>query len=415
MAFNTSLSGLNAAQSDLDVTSNNISNSETVGFKNSRAEFADVFASSQLGVASNAIGQGVRLNNVAQQFTQGQFDFTGNSLDLGINGEGFFRMSDQEGAISYTRNGAFQIDENGTIVNADGLQLTGYPADNNGNIGGNLAPLQVNTGNIEPQATGGMTVNANLTSEADEIDQTANPFDATDPETYNFSTSTTVYDSQGGAHEANFYFTHTDDAANEWGVNVRVDGQAPDNFSDQQTLTFNNDGSYAGIADASGDPENDPYQFNLGGGIDPIVADIDFSDTTQFGTPSAVNELNQDGYEAGEFAGLEVAENGTIFGRYTNGESQAMGQVPLARFPSEQNLTPQGDNMWTESAESGAPIVGAPGTSGLGGVEGGALEQSNVDITAELVNMITAQRNFQANAQMISTQDQVTQEILNIR
>lgn len=405
MSFNISLSGLNAASSDLDVTSNNIANSETVGFKNSRAEFADVFASSQLGVASNAVGQGVRLQNVAQQFTQGQFNFTGNSLDVGINGEGFFRMSDADGAVSYTRNGAFQLDQNGTIVNADGLRLTGYPADNDGNIGGNLAPLQVNTGNVAPRATESVDVNANLASDTEGLDVTA--FDADDPETYSFSTSTSVFDSQGLPHDLNFFFTRDDAAANQWAVDVRLDGDPPA-AGGQRTLNFDQDGSFGSITDDS------PFEFTLGGAED-LELDIDFAEMTQFGTPSAVNSLNQDGFQAGEFAGLEIAEDGVVFGRYTNGESQALGQIPLARFPSEQNLSEVGDNLWVESAESGDPIIGAPGTSGLGGIEGGALEQSNVDITAELVNMITAQRNFQANAQMISTQDQVTQEILNIR
>ncbi len=423
MSFNISLSGLNAASSDLDVTSNNISNSATVGFKGSRAEFADVFASSQLGVASNAVGQGVRLQNVAQQFTQGQFDFTGNSLDLGVNGEGFFRMSDEEGAVSYTRNGAFQLDNEGQIVNADGLQLTGYPADNDGNIGGETGPLQVNTGNVPPQATSDIDVNANLQSSAEPPEA---DFDVDDPESYNFSTATTVYDTQGGSHTANFFFSKMDpddDAIdgidggeNTWAVNLEVGGVV----DGPRYLNFGTDGSFDSVTDGDGDPADGPYQFAAGdidalAGADDLDIDVDYSSMTQFGTPSAVSELRQNGFEAGEFSSLEVEEDGTIFGRYTNGESRALGQVALARFPSEQNLTEIGDNLWVESAESGEPIIGEPGTSSLGAIQGGALEQSNVDITEQLVNMITAQRNFQANAQMISTQDQVTQEILNIR
>ena len=433
MSFNISLSGLNAASSDLDVTSDNISNSATVGFKGSRAEFADVFASSQLGVASNAIGQGVRLQNVAQQFTQGQFDFTGNSLDLGVNGEGFFRMSDEEGAVSYTRNGAFQLDNEGQIVNADGLQLTGYPADNDGNIGGETGPLQVNTGNVPPQATSDIDVNANLQSSAE---PTGAEFDPDDPESYNFSTATTVYDTQGGSHSANFFFTKIapdddeidnigDDVPGEgqntWAVDLEVAGMTPDGDDARRFINFNEDGSFGSVTDADGgDIGDQAYVFpadpdNPLAGAEDLEMDVDYSTLTQFGTPSAVSEIRQNGFEAGEFSSLEVEEDGTIFGRYTNGESRALGQVALARFPSEQNLTEIGDNLWVESAESGEPIIGEPGTSSLGGIQGGALEQSNVDITEQLVNMITAQRNFQANAQMISTQDQVTQEILNIR
>ncbi|MFV8836117.1 flagellar hook protein FlgE [Aquisalimonas sp.] len=425
MSFNISLSGLNSASSDLDVTSNNIANSGTVGFKGSRAEFADVFAQTQFGIASNAIGSGSRLQNVAQQFTQGQFDFTGNNLDLAVNGEGFFRLEDPDGSTSYTRNGAFQLDQDGVLVNADGRALTGYPADGDGNVGGTLQALDIDTGNVPPQPTTEIDIDANLQSNADPL----NPedFNANDPETFNFSTSTTVYDGQGTSRSANIYFIKDEAEDNSWKSVVEVGdelqnvGGDPDNPDPAEmfTVDFNEDGSFAGIdAGASGTDEGEGrvgFTYDPGDGLDDQDIRLDYGALTQFGTPSAVNELTQNGFEAGEFSNLDIEEDGTIFGRYTNGESLQLGRVATARFPSEQNLTEVGDNLWLESAESGEPILGQPTTSGLGSIESGALEQSNVDITEQLVNMITAQRNFQANAQMISTQDQVTQEILNIR
>ncbi|SEP03400.1 flagellar hook protein FlgE [Aquisalimonas asiatica] len=428
MSFNISLSGLNSASSDLDVTSNNIANSGTVGFKGSRAEFADVFAQTQFGIASNAIGSGSRLQNVAQQFTQGQFDFTGNNLDLAVNGEGFFRLQDNDGSVSYTRNGAFQLNQDGVVENADGRALTGYPADGDGNVGGTLQPLSIDTGNVPPQATTAIDIDANLQSNADGLDPTN--FDVNDPETFNFSTSTTVYDGQGTSRSANIYFVKDEGEENEWLSVVEIGDQLigiddPDNPDPDEMfrVAFNSDGSFDSVVPGPG-AGNDAqdtsassidFEYDPGDGLDPQRIEVDYGALTQFGTPSAVNELTQNGFEAGEFSSLDIEEDGTVFGRYTNGESLQLGRVATARFPSEQNLTEVGDNLWLESAESGEPILGQPTTSGLGGIQSGALEQSNVDITEQLVNMITAQRNFQANAQMISTQDQVTQEILNIR
>lgn len=397
MSFETALTGLKAATADLDVTSNNIANSATVGFKYSRAEFADIFATSGLGIASNAIGQGVRLANVAQQFTQGQFDFTGNSLDLAVNGSGFFRMSN-DGALSYTRAGTFQLDREGFIIDADGRNLTGYQAAADGTITGALSPLKINTGNVTPRATSTLDITANLDAGASPV---AVAFDPTVPASYNFSTSTAVYDEQGTSHLAMLYFRKT--AANTW--DVYVDGGAGTSVAPDATLTFADNGNITGTPSAT---------FNIAGAGAPAV-NVDFSSLTQYGSPFEVWELAQNGYSAGQFTGLGVESDGRLVARYTNGQSQVLGQVALTRFPSPQNLQPTGDTSWIQTFASGDALTGAPGSSGLGGLKAGALEQSNVNLTEQLVAMITAQRNFQANSQMISTQDQITQEILNIR
>ena len=408
MSFNISLSGLNAASSDLNVTSNNIANSGTVGFKGSRAEFADVFASSQLGISQNAVGQGAKLSNVRQQFSQGQFEFTDNSLDLAVNGTGFFRLDDG-GNIAYSRAGAFEVDRNGQIINAEGKRLTGYQANDSGELTGALGPLTVDTGDVDPRATSELQVIANLNSNSTPFDDDAPDFDASDPSTFNESTSTTVFDSLGNPQSATLYFRKTD-TERQWEVYTEIG----DETEGPALVNFSSNGRFEGLGPDGDGGSVFSGSFGTGDG-DDLEIDIDFARLTQFGTPFSVAELRQDGFTAGQFAGLDVGDDGNIFGRFTNGQSRVLGQVALARFPNPERLSQLGDTSWAESFESGAPIVAAPGQSGLGGLQAGALEQSNVDITEQLVNMITAQRNFQANAKMISTQDQVTQEILNIR
>lgn len=415
MSFNIALSGLNAASADLNVTSNNIANSGTVGFKGSRAEFADVFASSQLGISQNAVGQGVRLSNVRQEFGQGQYDFTENSLDLAVEGTGFFRLDDG-GDIVYSRAGAFEADRNGQIVNAEGKRLTGYQADADGNLTGALGPLTVDTGDVDPRATTELELIANLNGNAAAIDPGL-VFDPTDPSSFNESTSTTVFDSLGNPQDATLYFRKEEGADdNTWQVFTEIGDAilpAPGGPEPVQ-VTFGNNGRFESLDGDGTEGSVFSGTFPIAG-ADDLNISLDLARLTQFGTPFSVAELRQDGFTAGQFSGLDVGADGNIFGRFTNGQARVLGQVALARFPNPERLSQIGDTAWAESFESGAPIVGEPGSSGLGGLRAGALEQSNVDITKELVNMITAQRNFQANAKMISTQDQVTQEILNIR
>jgi flagellar hook protein FlgE len=415
MSFETALAGLNAAAADLNVTGNNIANGHTVGFKGSRAEFADIFASSSTGVAQNAIGQGVRLSNVSQQFSQGQFDFTGNNLDLAVNGTGFFRMSDR-GEISYTRAGNFEIDRDGYIVNASGSRLTGFTA-NNGTVTGALGELRINTGDVDPSASTEMQIRANMNAQAPAIAD-AVAFDAGDPNTYSFSTSTTVYDSLGRDHLSTFYFVKREQppASGEYEWNVHAELADHPGPMVTHTVRFDDRGVVQSINGA--DPARVQVDFAAAGplaGAQALSLSVDFRDMTQFGTPFGVTELGQNGYAAGQFAGLSIEPNGIVFARYTNGQSAVLGQVVLSNFASPQNLQQIGNTSWVETFGSGAPITGAADNAGLGSLQAGALEKSNVNITEQLVKMITAQRNYQANAKMISTQDSITQEILNIR
>ena len=403
MSFETALTGLNAASQDLDVTGNNIANSGTTGFKSSRAEFADIFASAGAGTSGTAIGQGVRLSAVTQQFTQGQFNFTGNGLDLAINGNGFFRLDDG-GTTSYTRAGTFRLDRDGYLATPNGQYLEGFTADSTGNINnGNIDRLQINTGNVSPNPTSSMAFSMNLDS-SDSVPATT-PFDSTDSSSYNFSTSTTVYDSQGGSHIATSYWVKT--GSNTWDTHMILDGN-PALSGTTANVTFNPNGSL--IANGT-----DTYNIALPGGVSPLSIDVDYSNMTQFGSDYNVSSLTQNGYADGQFSDLSIEQDGRIFARFTNGQSQVLGQVVLSRFPSPEKLKQVGDTSWVETFGSGTPIAGAPGGSGLGTLQSGALEQSNVNTTEQLVKMITAQRNFQANAKMISTEDQITQDIINIR
>ena len=406
MSFNIALSGLNASSADLDVISNNIANVSTTGFKGSRTQFADIFSSASIGSVSTAIGSGVNVSTVAQQFSQGNVNVTNNGLDLAISGQGFFRLSDN-GAIVYSRSGAFGIDNNGYITNAQNQKLTAYLADATGNVTGALGDLQLSTANIVPQATSNIKVGVNL-------DSTATPptlaFNAADPSTYNNSTSLTVYDSQGTSHLGTLYFVKT--AANSWDTHMFVDG-AEVNPTVSGAITFNPDGTFA--SPAGGQVAYNSFAI---AGANNLAMTLDYgsgSPTTQFGGNFGVNSLSQDGYATGQLSGVDIASTGIILARYTNGQSKTLGQVALANFSSPQGLRQLGDTSWAESSESGVPLVGQPGSASLGSIQSGALEASNVDLTAQLVNMITAQRNFQANSQVIKTQDAITQTIINIR
>lgn len=415
MAFQTALSGLNSAQKDLDVIGNNIANASTSGFKQSRAEFSDVYAASLAGSGSNAVGGGSRVSGVTQQFSQGSVEFTENGLDMAINGDGFFRLNDN-GSTVYSRAGNFGVDRDGYIVNQDGLNLTGYLANSSGQMTGALGDLQIGTSSFAPQATSLVDVEVNL-DDGESVPAVA-PFDLTDPATYNNVTSTTVYDSLGNSYIQDYYFVKTA-VPNEWDVYVAIDGvgQTIDDGvnppSSTMTVDFDQNGQIVGDTDftvVGWQPVTDQN------GV-PIEQQIDISlaGSTQYGSDFNVLDIAPDGYATGELSGVDVDEAGVIFARYTNGQSRALGQVALAQFNNTQGLKPLGDNLWTGTYASGAEIVGAPDSGGLGAIQSGALEGSNVDVSKELVDMITAQRNYQANAKMITTEDEMTQTIMNIR
>ncbi|MFC0677097.1 flagellar hook protein FlgE [Lysobacter korlensis] len=406
MSFRISLSGMNAASSDLNVTSNNIANANTTGFKESRAEFADVFAVSAYGGSQNAIGAGVRLAKVAQQFGQGNIDFTGKTLDMALSGRGFFTLSNQ-GAQVYSRAGNFGADRDGFVVNPAGHRLQVYAPTPSG-VGfdtGRMIDLRLSTNDSPPRATSSIDVLTNLPANA--TPPTITPVDPNDPVTYNHTTSLTVYDSLGASHSQSMYYVKTANP-NEWQVHTYIDGNA---IGAPQTLQYSGTGAL--VAPATGRLALPPY--DPGNGSVPMNITLELGDSTQYGERFAVASLSQDGYTTGRLSGVEVSAEGIVSARYTNGVSTPLGQVALTSFANPQGLTSQGDNVWSESFESGQARRGAAGSSDFGSVQGGALEASNVDMTAQLVNMITAQRNFQANAQMISTQDQITQAVINIR
>ena len=413
MGFAAGLSGLNAASQSLDVIGNNVSNASTVGFKNSRAVFADVYASSLSGAGAGAIGLGTKVADIQQQFTQGNITTTNNPLDIAINGGGFFRMSDN-GTVTFSRNGQFQFDNNGYIVNSDGLQLTGYSVDGAGNIvAAAPGPIQISANDIAPRSTEQFAAGLNLDSRATQ--PVTATFDPADPSSFNHSTSATVYDSLGNAHVMTMFFVKT--ATNgQWDLHATVDGTAATNVNlgagagAPTTLNFNSSGALTTAMPLAG------VTLAVGGGaVTPLTFDLNFAGTTQYGSGFNVNSLTQDGYSSGRLTGFNIAADGQILGQYTNGLNQTMGQVVLANFANPQGLKPLGNNQWQESPESGLPLVGAPGTGGLGVLQSAAVEDSNVDLTAELVNMITAQRVYQANAQTIKTQDQVLQTLVNLR
>ncbi|KZE35265.1 flagellar hook protein FlgE [Crenobacter luteus] len=417
MGFQQGLSGLSAASKQLDVIGNNVANANTVGFKGSRAEFSDIYAASIYGVAATQSGIGAKTVNVTQQFTQGNITTTSNPLDLAIAGNGFFRV-DRAGDVAYMRNGQFQLDRDGYFVN-NGFRLTGYQADTDGNIiAGPPVDLKVNAANIGAEPTTSLLFGANLDAKqtapavAFPGADPANP----DPNSVNHSRSVTLYDSLGVSHLLTLYYVKSATDPLQWDVYTRFDTDpiaVP--ATPLTTLTFNNNGTFNS---ASGATVPGTVTFNapaLTNGAAPLVVNVDLSKTTQFAGPFSVNTLTADGYADGTLTGLATTPEGVVEARFSNGQTKVIGQVVLTSFANVQGLKPSGDNRWVESFESGRPKVNTPGSSNVGLIQSAALEDSNVDLTSELVNMITAQRFYQANAQTIKTQDAILQTLINLR
>jgi flagellar hook protein FlgE len=424
MAFRIALSGLEAASTDLEVTGHNIANASTTGFKESRAEFADIYANSINDVSASVPGRGVRVTRVAQQFSQGSIDFTSNNLDLGINGEGFFVMRDSEGTNTYTRAGAFTVDRDGFVVDHTQSRLQVFPRiGTTGSLFNTGATTDLNLPVVSgtPQATTNINVSVNLSAAEGipsmALDPTLPGFSfPPNPQSYNHSTATTIYDSLGTAHTATMFYRK--DANNDWSAYTFVDGQnVTVGGNPEADIQFTTSGALAfpfGSVDALGQITLDDFT-PVGGGAVISGLTMDYASTTQFGSGFAVNELTQDGYTSGRLSGVEVDSTGVVFARFTNGQSEPLGKVALARFNSNQGLRQIGDTSWAESFASGDVQLGEAGTSSFGLMQSGALENSNVDIAQQLVNLITAQRNFQANAQVITTADAVTQAVINLR
>ncbi|CAN7678229.1 flagellar hook protein FlgE [Cupriavidus necator] len=413
MGFGQGVSGLNAAASNLDVIGNNIANANTVGYKQSAAQFADIYAGTKIGL-------GVRVNSVVQSFNQGNIEASGRALDVAItNGNGFFRLTSPEGAVYYSRNGQFQRQEDGRITNMQGLQVTGYPAGVAGGAGVQPQPLVVSNAQMEPKATSNITAKFQLDSRSK---VPANPFPtaavppamtpAPDSSMFNYSTAINVYDSLGNKQQLMAYFAKSGGAPTVGGgtdwkmyvtdVNGNPVGGAP------LTLAFDNAGALKSPA-ANAVTLTQPAV----NGAQAMSMALDLTGTTQFGADNDVKQLSQNGYTSGSLLGFSVNGDGTITGNYSNEQTKPLGQIVMAAFGNVEGLKPEGDNVWSATGASGQALVGTAGGS-MGTLRSNAVEASNVDLSGQLVNLIVAQRNYQANAQTIKAQDTVMQTLVNL-
>ncbi|MDT4330237.1 flagellar hook protein FlgE [Methylomonas sp. MED-D] len=443
MAFTTALSGLNAASNNLSVTGNNIANSNTVGFKKSRSEFADVYAASLGGVSSTTAGSGVKVTNVAQQFNQGSLSFTDNNLDLAISGEGFFTLAKsptETTDLSYTRAGEFKLDKDGYLVNNQGKALMVYAPNGtsvtDGFSTGVTQSVQINTLTGLPSATDTASLTVNLNANA--ATPSVTTFDPTDSNSYNSQTSVTIYDSLGSPHILTTYFVKGTSTASstDWDVyhymsepatptaktpvNAGTYGSTVSAPSDltvpptPATMTFDSSGKLT-------TPSNGRFALSAytitpaTGASDITVSTMDYFGSTQVQEKFSVNAMTQNGLPAGRLTGIDIDDEGVIFARFSNGGSQTMGKVALTRFANTNGLSKLGDTAWGQSATSGDPIAGEAGSNNFGLIQSGALESSNVDLSAQLVNLIVAQQAYQANAQTITTENTIMQAVLNIR
>lgn len=420
MSFSTALSGLNAAANNLSVTGNNIANANTVGFKESRSEFMDLYANNMVGLSKIQPGTGVRVAAVAQQFGQGTMQATENNLDLAISGEGFFTLANDTNnlnSVLYTRAGQFKLNADGTIVNDQGQALLAYAPNGtkveDGFSQGVLTTVNLNTSAGLPNATTEVDLSVNLKASSNTPTET---FDPLVPSSYNNQTSVTVYDSLGVAHKLTTYFVAGASTAGgrDWSAYhyITDNPAAPvsvDAGNTPATLTFDSTGKLTSPSDGL----VSLAAYTPGNAAADLAMTLNYSGTTQLASAFSVNKLKQDGLAAGELSGLSVDSSGVIFAKYTNGGATPLGQIALARFTNNQGLAKLGDTNWGQSIDSGPAVSGVAGTGSFGKIAAGTLEQSNVDISTELVNLIIAQQAYQANSQTISTENSIVQNLLN--
>ncbi len=393
MSYSIAASGLNAVNEQLDGISNNIANAGTVGYKSMTTDFSAMYAGTQ--------AMGVSVDGTAQSISRGgSMVSTGNALDMAINDDGFFVLRDSAGNVTYTRAGSFNTDKDGYIVNASGDYLQGYPVDENGALQtGTVKDLQINTGSLPAQATSSLTFSANFNAADATIDTVAVPFDPTNAASYNSTYTTTMYDSLGNEHAVSQYFTKTAD--NSWEVHYTFDGAAQ---PDTTALTFDEQGQLVNPGAAV------PMTFSVPGAA-PIEMTFDYAACTQYGSDFSVSTNVADGYASAQQNGVQVDGDGKVYATYSNGERMLQGQVVLATFPDENGLLAVSGTAWVETGESGTPLMGAPGSGTFGALSTGMLESSNVDITSELVDLMTAQRNYQANTKVISASSELDQAL----
>lgn len=401
MSYNIALSGLQATTQDLNTISNNIANQSTVGFRGGRSEFAAIYNGGQPG--------GVGVLSTTQNFALGgNLSYTGRELDMGLQGDGFFVLSGQDGSTSYARAGNFIQDAEGYIVDPAGNRLQGYSVSADGFLqSGNLTDMRVQTSALPAKATTSVGLVSNFDVRVDTIDPAATPFDPNDASSYHSSNTVSVFDSLGNEHALTQYYIKTAD--NTWDVQFQMDGNDVTPAGGYQ-LTFDTNGQLTSapsidlsITDAA-----------IVGGASALNFAVNYDDSTQYATDYNNSSLSQNGYTSGELNGVRLDENGQLYGTYTNGQDQLQGQIVLADFTNPNGLEPISNNAWTAGSAAGQPILGTPSTGTLGSLRGGYLEGSNVDATAEMVNLMTAQRNYQSNAKVLDTNSTMQQALLNV-
>ncbi|MGI2000275.1 flagellar hook protein FlgE [Shewanella frigidimarina] len=400
MSFNIALSGLQSTTQDLNTISNNIANSTTVGFRGGRSEFSAIYNGGQAG--------GVSVMSTTQNFTKGgSLTYTGRQLDMGIQGDGFFVLKGTDGANMYARAGMFHQDSQGYVVDPVGNRLQGYGASATGRIQtGNAIDLQIQTASLAAKATTDVALVSNLDARVAIIDPAVTAFDATKSDTFHSSNTVSVYDSLGTEHAMTQYYVKT--GSNSWNVHFMMDGNdvTP---AGGHAMTFDSNGVLQ-----TGKTLNlaitDPTILN---GASALNFDIGYDKSTQYAANYNNSSLRQDGFTSGELKGVRLDDNGLVYGTYTNGQELLQGQVALANFSNPNGLKPVSNNAWVASNEAGQAIMGAPSTGTMGTVTGGYLEGSNVDTTAEMVNLMSAQRNYQSNAKVLDVNSTMQQALLN--
>lgn len=413
MSLSVALTGLQAAQTDLDTTGNNIANVGTNGFKSSTPNFSSLYGASLAGATGAAPGQGVMTSSLSQLFTEGTINQSGNPLDIAINGNGFLQVQTSSG-LAYSRDGALQLNADGIITNDTGAAVLGYSpvaSGSNGTATGPIGPIQISQGNLTPTATSSLTLDINLPSTDLQIDTTATPFAINNPASYNESTTTTVYDSLGTPSTLTTYFTQASGSGSppQWQTHWGLSSATGTSISSGSgaTLTFNSSGVLtAGSGTISATPPN---------GAAPLSISQKFTGTTLSNLPFAVTSIANNGNGGGQFSGLQIAGNGNIVAQYSNGATKLMGTIALASFVNPQGLTAVQGNNWMASPTSGPAVTNPPGTAGLGTIESSALEGSNVDLSTQLVNLIVAQQAYQANVQGINVDQQDVQRLLTLQ
>ena len=429
MGYSQGLSGLSAASNELDTIGNNIANSSTTGFKSGTAEFADMYANTVATAVSTPSGIGVSTVTIAQNFGEGTFSNTGVPLDVAINGNGFFRMS-VNGQVEYSRDGEFHTDANGYLIDAEGANVTGYTVGTDGVVSStNPQPIQVPMGNMQPAQTSIVNTSAlNLDSSA--AAPTTTPFNPTDDTSYSYSDSITTYDSLGDSHQMQLYYVRDTPAspiaysvyAAQDGTLIPAQGTATTAVTGLiGTLSFSTSGTLTGFTAAGTAVQTNTDEVAISniptstGATDPeATINFNFANATAYGGTGNTANLQPDGNPAGNFVSASIDENGNVVCSYTNGKTETVAQLVLASFNNNNGLTPVGNNKWVQSSTSGEPTLGTAGSGTFGDLETESLENSNVDLTGSLVDLITAQRYYQANAQTIKTQNTVDQTLLNM-